>query len=158
MSHTKKLVTLIRELVQIEVKKEVNKIFIKEGVKAVTQNKNYVPEVLAKPVPKKTKSKEVSYTKDPTLNKILNETAQTQEFEEYPSMGEYDTSNMAELLGYGGTPFGGGDDETKRKVSAVQTAKSAGIDPANPKVESVMNAMSRDYREVMKAIDKKQGR
>ena len=158
MSHTKKLVTLIRELVQIEVQKEVNKIFIKEGVKAVTQNKNYVPEVLAKPSPKKTKSKEVSYTKDPTLNKILNETAQTQEFEEYPSMGEYDTSNMAELLGYGGTPFGGGDDETKRKVSAVQTAKSAGIDPANPKVESVMNAMSRDYRDVMKAIDKKKGK
>ena len=158
MTKTKTLITLIREIVKTEVQKEVKNIFIKEGVKAVTQNKNYVPEVLAKPVPKKTKSKEVSYTKDPTLNKILNETAQTQEFEEYPSMGEYDTSNMAELLGYGGTPFGGGDDETKRKVSAAQTAKSAGIDPANPKVESVMNAMSRDYREVMKAIDKKQGR
>ena len=159
MAKSKALVTLIREIVKQEVKKEVNKIFIKEGVKAVTQNKNYVPEVLAKPVPKKTKSKEVSYTKDPTLNKILNETAnQPQEFEEYPSMGEYDTSNMAELLGYGETPFGGGDDETKRKVSAVQTAKSAGIDPANPKVESVMNAMSRDYRDVMKAIDKKKGK
>jgi hypothetical protein len=158
MSHTKKLVTLIRELVQIEVQKEVNKIFIKEGVKAITQNKGIVPEVLAKPSPKKTKSKEVSYTKDPTLNKILNETAQTQEFEEYPSMGEYDTTNMAELLGYGGTPFGGGDDETKRKVSAVQTAKSVGVDPTSPEVEDVMNAMSRDYREVMKAIDKKQGK
>ena len=158
MSHTKKLVTLIRELVQIEVQKEVNKIFIKEGVKAITQNKGIVPEVLAKPIPKKTKSKEVSYTKDPTLNKILNETAQTQEFEEYPSMGEYDTSNMAELLGYGETPFGGGDDETKRKVSAVQTAQSVGVDPTSPEVEDVMNAMSRDYREVMKAIDKKQGK
>ena len=159
MSHTKKLITLIRELVQIEVKKEVNKIFINEGVKAITQNKGIVPEVLANPIPKKSKPKEVSYTKDPTLNKILNETAnQPQEFEEYPSMGEYDTSNMAELLGYGGTPFGGGDDETKRKVSAAQTAKSAGIDPANPKVESVMNAMSRDYRDVMKAIDKKKGK
>ena len=158
MSQTKKLVTLIRELVQIEVQKEVNKIFIKEGVKAITQNKGIVPEVLAKPIPKKTKSKEVSYTKDPTLNKILNETAQTQEFEEYPSMGEYDTTNMAELLGYGGTPFGGGDDETKRKVSAVQTAQSVGVDPTNPEVENVMNAMSRDYRGIMKAIDKKQGK
>lgn len=158
MSHTKKLVTLIRELVQIEVKKEVNKIFIKEGVKAITQNKGIVPEVLAKPIPKKTKSKEVSYTKNPTLNKILNETAnQPQEFDEYPNMGEYDTSNMAEVLGYGGTPFGG-DDETKRKVSAVQTAQSVGVDPTSPEVEDVMNAMSRDYREVMKAIDKKQGK
>ena len=154
MSHTKKLVTLIRELVQIEVKKEVNKIFINEGVKAVTQNKNYVPEVLAKPVPKKTKSKEVSYTKDPTLNKILNETAnQPQEFEEYPSMGEYDTSNMAELLGYGETPIGG-DDETKRKVAAAQTVQAAGVDP-NSVSEEVMGALTRDYRDVMKAIDKR---
>ncbi len=158
MSHTKKLVTLIRELVQIEVQKEVNKIFIKEGVKAITQNKGIVPEVLAKPIPKKTKSKEVSYTKNPTLNKILNETAnQPQEFDEYPNMGEYDTSNMAAILGYGDTAVGG-DDETKRKISAVQTAKSVGVDPTSPEVEDVMNAMSRDYRGVMKAIDKKQGK
>jgi len=157
MSHTKKLITLIRELVQIEVKKEVNKIFIKEGVKALTQN-DVVSETLTKSTSKKSKPKKVNYTKDPTLNKILNETAHSQEFEEYPSMGEYDTSNMVELLGYGGTPFGGGDDETKRKVSAVQTAKSAGVDPTNPMVEDVMNAMSRDYREVMKAIDKKKGK
>ena len=158
MSHTKKLVTLIRELVQIEVQKEVNKIFIKEGVKAITQNKGIVPEVLAKPIPKKSKPEEISYTKNPTLNKILNETAQSQEFDEYPNMGEYDTSNMVELLGYGGTPFSGGNDETKRKMSAVQTAKSVGIDPTSPEVEDVMNAMSRDYRGVMKAIDKKQGK
>ena len=158
MSQTKKLLTLIRELVHIEVQKEVNKIFIKEGVKAVSQRIIDVPEVLAKSTPKKTKSKEVSYTKNLTLNKILNETAnQPQEFDEYPSMGEYDTSNMAEVLGYGGTPFGG-DDETKRKVSAVQTAQSAGVDPTNPEVEGVMNAMTRDYRGVMKAIDKKQGK
>ena len=159
MSRTKKLVTLIRELVQIEVQKEVNKIFIKEGVKAITQNKDIVPEVLAKPIPKKTKSKEVSYTKNPILNKILNETAnQSLELDEYPSMGEYDTSNMAELLGYGGTPFSGGDDEIKRKISAVQTAKSVGVDPTSPEVEGVMNAMTRDYRDVMKALDKKKGK
>ena len=103
MTKTKTLITLIREIVKTEVQKEVKNIFIKEGVKAVTQNKNYVPEVLAKPIPKKTKSKNVSYTKDQTLNKILNETAQSQELDEYPSMGEYDTTNMAELLGYGGT-------------------------------------------------------
>ena len=153
MSHTKKLVTLIRELVQIEVQKEVNKIFIKEGVKAITQNKGIVPEVLAKPSPKKTKSKEVSYTKDPTLNKILNETAnQPQEFEEYPSMGEYDTSNMAELLGYGGTSMG--SDEAKREISAVQTAQAAGVNPEDVP-EEVMGALTKDYRGVMKALKKK---
>ena len=44
MAKSKALVTLIREIVRQEVKKEVNSIFIKEGVKAVAQN-NGVPEV-----------------------------------------------------------------------------------------------------------------
>ena len=141
MAKTKTLVTLIREIVKAEVQKEVKKIFIKENVKDASVK------------PKRKKSKEVSYTKNPTLNKILNETAQSQEFEEYPSMGEYDTSNMAELLGYGETPIGG-DDETKRKVAAAQTVQAAGVDP-NSVSEEVMGALTRDYRDVMKAIDKR---
>ena len=157
MAKTKTLVNLIKEMVRQEVKKEVREIFIREGVKAVTQNKNIVPEVLAKPSPKKTKPKEVSYTKDPTLNKILNETANTGEFEEYPSMGEYDTSNMAEMLGYGGTPFGG-DEETRRKAAAIQTAKAVGADTNNKAVQDVMSNLTRDYRDVMKAVEKKKGR
>ena len=156
MSKSKTLVTLIREMVRQEVKKEVNKIFISEGVKAVAQNKNIVPEVLSKPIPKKSKPKEVSYTKDPTLNKILNETAQSQEFEEYPSMGEYDTSNMAKLLGYGGVSAG--SDEAKREVAAVQTAQAAGADTSNPAVQDVMSNLTKDYRGVMKALDKKDGK
>ena len=143
MAKTKTLVTLIREIVKAEVQKEVKKIFIKENVKKASVK------------PKRKESKEVSYTKNPTLNKILNETAQSQEFEEYPSMGEYDTSNMAELLGYGETPIGG-DDETKRKVAAAQTVQAAGVDP-NSVSEEVMGALTRDYRDVMKAIDKKKG-
>ena len=153
MAKSKALITLIREIVRAEVKKEINKIFIKEGVKAVSRKVTEVPEVLSKPIPKKSKSKEVSYSKDPTLNKILNETARFQEFDEYPNMGEYDTSNMAELLGYGETPVGG-DDETKRKVAAAQTVQAAGVDP-NSVSKEVMGALTRDYRDVMKAIDKK---
>ena len=37
MAKSQKLVTLIREMVRQEVKKEVNKIFISEGVKAISQ-------------------------------------------------------------------------------------------------------------------------
>ena len=141
MAKTKTLVTLIREIVKAEVQKEVKKIFIKENVKDASVK------------PKRKESKEVSYTKNLTLNKILNETAQSQEFEEYPSMGEYDTSNMAELIGYGETSVGG-DDETKRKVAAAQTVQAAGVDP-NSVSEEVMGALTRDYRDVMKAIDKR---
>ena len=127
MAKTKTLVNLIKEMVRQEVKKEVREIFIREGVKAVTQNKNIVPEVLAKPSPKKTKPKEVSYTKDPTLNKILNETANTGEFDEYPTMGggTFDTSKMTEAMGYGNVL---GDSESRRKASAIQTAQSVGVE------------------------------
>ena len=158
MAKTKTLVNLIKEMVRQEVKKELNEIFIREGVKAVTQNRNIIPEVLAKPSSKKSKPKEVSYTKNPTLNKILNETANAGEFEEYPSMGEYDTSNMANLLGYGGEQFGGGNDEEKRKAAAIQTAKAAGADTNNQAVQDVMSNLTRDYRDVMKAVEKKKGK
>ena len=156
MAKSKALITLIREIVRAEVKKEINKIFIKEGVKAVSRKVTEVPEVLSKPIPKKLKPKEVSYTKDPTLNKILNETAQSQEFDEYPSMGEYDTSNMAELLGYGGTSAG--SDEAKREVAAVQTAQAVGADTSNKAVQDVMSNLTKDYRGVMKALDKRDGK
>ena len=155
MAKSKSLITLIKEIVRVEVQKEVNKIFIKEGVRAVSQNKNIVPEVLAKPISKKAKLKVVSYTKDPTLNKILNETAQSQEFDEYPSMGEYDASNMAELLGYGGVSAG--SDEAKREVAAVQTAQAVGADTSNKAVQDVMSDLTKDYRGVMKALDKRDG-
>ena len=156
MAKSRTLITLIREIVRAEVKKEINKIFIKEGVKAVSRKVTEVPEVLSKPIPKKSKAKEVSYTKDPTLNKILNETAQSQEFDEYPSMGEYDTSNMAELLGYGGVSAG--SDEAKREVAAVQTAQAVGADTSNKAVQDVMSNLTKDYRGVMKALDKKDGK
>ena len=156
MAKSRTLITLIREIVRAEVKKEINKIFIKEGVKAVSRKVTEVPEVLSKPIPKKSKPKEVSYTKDPTLNKILNETAQSQEFDEYPSMGEYDTSNMAELLGYGGVSAG--SDEAKREVAAVQTAQAVGADTSNKAVQDVMSNLTKDYRGVMKALDKKDGK
>ena len=157
MAKSQKLVTLIREIVKQEVQKEVKKIFISEGAKAMSKDTNGVSEVLPESVPKKSKHKEVRYTKNPTLNKILNETAQSQEFNEYPTMGDktYTTSNMAEALGYGGTPFG--TDEAKREIGAVQTAQAAGVNPESVP-EEVMGALTKDYRGVMKALKKRDGK
>ena len=61
-----KLVKMLREIIKREVQKEVKKIFISEGMK-VPSNKivNDVPEVLPKPKNRE----EVSYTKNPMLNK-----------------------------------------------------------------------------------------
>ena len=157
MAKSQKLITLIREMVRQEVKKEVNKIFISEGVKAMSQKTDSVPDVLPKPVPKKSKPKEVSYTSNPTLNKILNETAQSEEFDEYPTMGgkTFDSSKMAEAMGYGNVM--GGNDEVKREMGAAQTAQAAGVNPESVP-EEVMGALTKDYRGVMGALKKRDGK
>ena len=157
MSNTKKIIGLIREIVKQEVQKEVRKILISEGAKAISNNVNDVPEVIPKPVPQKSKPEEVSYTKNPTLNKILNETARGDEFEEYPTMGNKtsDSTRMTEAMGYGGIA---GSAEDKRKMGAIQTAQAAGADTSNKAVQDVMQDLTKDYRGVMKALKKKDGK
>ena len=157
MAKSSKIVSLIREIVRQEVKKEVKEIFIKEGMKSMTQQSTLVEDKVVEVLPeRKPKPKEkVTYTKNPVLNDILNETARAGEMDEYPTMGgeTFDSSKMAETMGYGSMP--GGNNETKRQMAAVQTAQAAGVDPSNPAVEEVMGALTKDYRDVMKAIDEK---
>ena len=99
-----KLVSLIKEVVKQEVKKQITDILI---------NETNIPK--AKPVIKK-KVKQQKFTDNPTLNKILNETAQSpKDMEEYPTFGggTFDSSRMTEMLGYG---CGLGNKEVKREV------------------------------------------
>jgi hypothetical protein len=137
-----KLVELIKEVVKQEVKKQLTNIFI---------NETNIPK--SKPVVNR-KVEEKKYTDNPTLNKILNETAQQQE--EYPTLGggTFDTNRMTELLGYGS---GLGGNEIKREVAAASTLKSAGMNPETAP-EHLTNALTRDYSGLMKAIDKKKGK
>ena len=159
MAKSNKLANLIRELVKQEVKKQVTEIFIKEGIKSMTEStsKNDVMEVLPKRKPKP--KKEVTYTKNPVLNDILNETANagTDEFDEYPTMSgkPFDSTRMAEAIGYGGML---GDAESRRKQAAIQTAQAVGADTNNEAVQNVMQDLTKDYRGVMKALDKKDGK
>ena len=159
MAKSNKLANLIRELVKQEVKKQVTEIFIKEGVKSMTESvsKNDVMEVLPKRKPKP--KKEGTYTKNPVLNDILNETANagTDEFDEYPTMSgkPFDSTRMAEAIGYGGML---GDAESRRKQAAIQTAQAVGADTNNEAVQNVMQDLTKDYRGVMKALDKKDGK
>mgnify|MGYP001154039074 FL=1 len=149
-----KLVKMLREIIKRDVQKEVKKIFISEGMK-VPSNKivNDVPEVLPKPKNRE----EVSYTKNPMLNKVLNETAQQNEMEEYPTMGggTFDSTKMAQAMGYGNMM---GNPEDKRKLGAIQTAQAAGADTSNKAVQDVMSNLTKDYSGVMKALDKKDGK
>ena len=138
-----KLVSLIKEVVKQEVKKQVTDILI---------NETNIPKT--KPVVKRKKVEEKNYTDNPTLNKILNETAQQQE--EYPTLGggTFDSSRATELLGYGG---GLGNKEVKREVAAASTLQSAAMNP-DTAPEHLKNALTRDYTDLVKAIDKKKGK
>lgn len=148
------LIKIIELVVRKEVKKQVNEIFIKENKKTQEPSltelvSEQINEVETRP------KKEVHYTENQELNKVLNETAGgiPQGDSDYPTMGGgvFDTSKMTEMLGYGNM---GGDKEAKRKVAAVDSIKKAGVN-VEQVPDHVQNALTKDYSKVMKAIDQK---
>ena len=136
---------IIQEAVRKEVKKQMNEIFIKEE----TSSKliDIVPEV-SEP------EEEIQYTKNKSLNKVLNETVglskSQKEFEEYPTLGDgtFDRSRMTELLGYGKS------EEVKRNMVAVDTLQKAGKS-VNDVPEHITKALTKDYSKLMKVMNKK---
>ena len=135
----KDLVKIIREVVKREVQKEVKKIFIKEQV--------------SEPVIEPKQEEKVTYTKNKSLNDVLNETVgltKSVKKSEYPTLGggAFDTNRMAEMMGYGRT------DDVKRDLVAVDSFKKAGV-KSSQVPEALTNALTRDYSDLMKALDKK---
>ncbi|SVB72138.1 uncharacterized protein METZ01_LOCUS224992 [marine metagenome] len=158
------LTKIIERAVRKEVKKQMNEIFIKED------NSSQLSELVSKTVTEKEfkepirkkykvgKKEEVKYTKNKTLNKVLNETKggipQGDGAESYPMMGDgvFDSSKVTEVAMNSGE-FGS-TSEFKRELGAAMTAKSVGVS-VDKVPESTMNALTRDYSGLMKALDKK---
>tara|TARA_B100001063_G_C16749874_1_gene549664 strand:- start:1387 stop:1830 length:444 start_codon:yes stop_codon:yes gene_type:complete len=142
----KALVKIIQEVVKREVQKEVKKIFIKEQV-------SEEPTIEMKSIVEEPKE-QVKYTKNESLNKVLNETVglskSQSQTEAYPTLGggTFDTNKMTELLGYGKP------EEVQRDMVAADTLRKAGKS-VNDVPEHVTNALTRDYSDLMKAINKK---
>ena len=141
----KDLVKIIQEAVRREVKKEMKKIFIREEFS--NKLSDIIPEVSE---PKE----ETQYTKNDALNKVLNETVGLVKSEkqtgEYPTLGggTFDSSRMSELMGYGKS------EEVKRDMVAVDTLQKAGKSVEDVP-EHVTNALTRDYSDLMKSMNKK---
>lgn len=153
------LVNIIVELVRREVKKEVKRIFINEGssmklsaaIPKVKTNK----VVSTKKRLQKPKKEYVEYTKNDSLNRVLNETVggipqgdggapQVEGYEEYPTLtGEVFDSNRVDELA------GGGDVQRQRDIAAVQTVKEKGLNVGDVP-EDLMNALTKDYTDVLK--------
>jgi len=153
------LVNIIIELVRREVKKEVKRIFINESssmklsaaIPKIKSNK----VVSTKKILQKPKKKYVEYTKNDSLNRVLNETvgglpqgdgeaSKVEGYEEYPTLtGEvFDASRVDELAG-------GGDVQRQRDIAAVQTVKEKGLNVGDVP-EDLMNALTKDYTDVLK--------
>jgi len=164
----KELIKILETLVRKEVKKQVNEIFINEGKKALANRSVEKDEVSSsltqiaeqeytQPKPKKREYKE--YTKNESLNKILNETAGgiPQGDSDYPTMGggTYTSDRVHELMGGNpmmmNTPQG---KEKARQVGAVESMKARGVS-SEQVGEDVVNALTRDYSGLMKAMNKK---
>ena len=170
------LIKIIESVVRKEVKKQMNEIFIRED------NSSSLTELVSKPITEKEfkepirkkevkPKKEVHYTSNEALNKVLNETVggvpqgeggspPVTGYEDYPTLsGEvFDSSKINDVLA--GSPPGVATTETvkqkKRDIGAVQSIKSRGVN-VDDVPDHVTNALTRDYSAVMKAIDQKKG-
>ncbi len=149
----KELIKIIELVVRKEVKKQMTEIFINED-KEIS-----LSETISKPKPKKVikKKPKKQYSKNKALNEVLNNTNPlgSSQTEEYPSLGGgvLGSDNMAEVLGYG--DLGRGQNkEVAREMAAVDTIKKAGAS-IDSVPEGVVNALTRDYSGLIKAIDKK---
>jgi len=146
------LIKIIELVVLKEVKKQMTEIFIndKEEIK--------LAEVVSKPKSKVKQKPKKQYSKDKTLNEVLNNTrplGSTGQSDEYPSLGGgvLGSDNMADVLGYG--DLGKGQNkERAREMAAVDTIKKQGVS-VDAVPEDVQNALTRDYSGLMKAINKK---
>jgi len=91
-------------------------------------------------------SKPKTFVKDSILNDMLNETMNDGEWRTLDA-NPY-TSNQAQSFMRGGSTA----------VAPTQDIDGRPVDTSNPEVANVMSAITKDYSQLMKAIDKKKGR
>ena len=164
------LTKTLRKIIREEVEKAVRTEFV-NFVSLMGEAKTPKKKVIKKPKKKVVSEtsikkmvddivpvkEQVSFTKDPVLNDILNETKggvpvdgtipqqPQQGQEEWPTMGggTFDRTKMAEMMGYGG------------EVPQTQGMKTPEGTPIANVPDSISKAMTRNYGDLMKAIDKK---
>ena len=155
--NTKDFVQVLKKVIKEEVKAAVH-----EAIKELSSD-NLIESVVNKQKPNYSLKPEYNYkpkkqpatkqfTKDPLLNSLLNETAvsgfsippdsEHNDFSEWPTM-EMDNSYSSLM---GSPKF------VTNKINAIPD----GINP-NAVPEEVKGALTRDYRSLMKAINKKKG-
>ena len=153
--NTKEFVQVLRKIIKEEVKTAV-----KEAIQDMSTD-NLIESITPLPKPEynykpKKSVQPKQFVKDPLLNSLLNETAASgqsipmetnyNDFNEWPTMEMNSLGNKYSSI-MGSTKF-----VDNKKIDATPD----GINPtAVP--EEVKSALTRDYRSLMKAINKKKG-
>ena len=143
---SKTFVKLLRKIIREEVSKAVKSVLTESNV-PVTSNINL--QEIEDPMPNRPIAKK-KYTKNKMLNDLLNETAAKPangELADWSSMNF--KSQMAQSY--------------QQPANNVRPLATSGIDGElvnmnNKAVASTVNAMTKDYSALMKAIDRKQGK
>ena len=144
-SFTKLLRKIIREEVTLAVRKEMrtalneNKTNHKSTIKHGIELNNLVNK-------QSTKTNE-KYVKDPLLNDILNETGPLQENRTMNYNSSMAQSFKSMMTNEPDIPH----------VAPMTDIQGKAVNTNNENVANVVNAMTKDYSALMKAIDKKKG-
>ena len=160
------LIKIIETVVRKEVEKQINEIFIKDNdSSSLTElvSKSIAEKEFKEPIRKKQvkPKKEVNYTSNKALNKVLNETVggvpQGEGGYETMGGGVFDSSKINDIL-VRETGLGNPESlkEKKREIAAVDSIKKAGVN-VDQVPDHVTDALTRDYSAVMEAIDQKKG-
>ena len=133
---------MIREIVREEVALTVKEV-IKEIVGGGKTKQKLKP---------KSKPEQKYYSKNKVLNDVLNETAISDKSNEWETLGgsTYTSDKINEVVGSSYADMMNGSE----KPNADMLVKSMGGDP-NVVGDTLKNALTRDYSDLMKAIDKK---
>ena len=148
---SKSFVKILRKIIREEVKSAVKEILTEQKShfnKVINHGMN-LNEMASNPIKRKKKR----FTKNNMLNDILNETSGVPSNgpsvmqEEYPTMNSF-KSDMAESFGMNRQP----------QSLAATGINGEPVNMSNEKVATTVNAMTKDYSGLMKAIDKKKNR
>ena len=110
--------------------------------------KELIGEVKKQPVQKPKPKQKQNYTKNAVLNEVLNET----NAEDWETMGgtEYTSDRMGEIVG---NPYKNLMNDDSGNANG-NLAAEMGVNPNDPSAAF----LKKDYRKIMNAVDKKQGK
>ena len=150
--NTKEFVQVLRKIIKEEVKSAVSEAMRDISVNNLVESVEYIQEPIINKSKTIKKSEPKSFVKDPLLNSLLNETAKSgahipmehNDYSEWPTLDM--KSNFSSIMG-----------SPKFAQSQKIDATPEGINP-NAVPEEIKSVLTRDYRSLMKAMDKKKNK